>query len=59
MEGGAAAAGWTGYPPLGAIAGMGQTMWILVVIVLGSSSIMGAIDYIATVLRLRAPGMTM
>ncbi len=34
-------------------------MWTLGVIVLDSSSIMGAIDYIATVLRLRAPGMTM
>lgn len=57
VEGGAAAAGWTSYPPLSALAGMGQTLWIIGVMVLGFSSIMGSINYITTVFKLRAPGM--
>lgn len=57
VEGGAAAAGWTSYPPLSALAGTGQTLWIIGVIVLSISSIMGAVNYITTVLKLRAPGM--
>ncbi|MCH2267175.1 MAG: cbb3-type cytochrome c oxidase subunit I, partial [SAR324 cluster bacterium] len=57
VEGGAAAAGWTSYPPLSALAGMGQTLWIIGVMILGFSSIMGSINYITTVFKLRAPGM--
>ena len=58
VEGGAAAAGWTSYPPLSALAGMGQTLWIIGVMILGFSSIMGSINYITTVFKLRAPGMS-
>jgi len=61
LEGGAAASGWTAYPPLSALKetmGIGQTMWVAGVIVLGFSSIFGAVNYIATILNLRAPGMT-
>ncbi len=57
LEGGAAAAGWTSYAPLSAILGPGQTCWIVSVIILGCSSIMGALNYITTVINLRAPGM--
>ncbi|MBI1953840.1 MAG: cytochrome c oxidase subunit I [Candidatus Omnitrophica bacterium] len=60
-EGGAAAAGWTAYPPLSgtqATMGAGQTFWAAGVIVLGFSSILGAINYIATIVNHRAPGMT-
>ncbi len=60
VEGGAAASGWTAYPPLsGTAAGMGQTLWVLGVLMVGWSSIMGAVNYITTILRLRAPGMHM
>lgn len=59
VEGGAAATGWTAYPPLSALAGTGQTLWIAGVIVLGVSGIMGAVNYITTVFKMRAPGMTM
>jgi len=57
---GAAATGWTAYPPLSALeGGMGQTLWVVGVILVGWSSIMGAVNYITTILRLRAPGMTL
>ena len=57
LEGGAAASGWTAYAPLSTILGPGQVCWIVGVIVLGTSSIMGAINYVTTVINLRAPGM--
>jgi cytochrome c oxidase subunit 1 len=57
---GDAAAGWTGYPPLSAIEpGMGQTLWVVGVILVGWSSIMGAVNYLTTIIKMRAPGMTM
>jgi cytochrome c oxidase subunit 1 len=62
-EGGAAAAGWTGYAPLSTVPNYtgvywGQNMWAISLIVLGVSSLMGAINYITTVINMRAPGMT-
>lgn len=59
LEGGAAAAGWTGYPPLSAIASTGQTLWVVGLFTAGFSSIVGAVNYITTVLNMRAPGMKM
>jgi cytochrome c oxidase subunit 1 len=59
---GAAAAGWTGYPPLSTNVGMpgtGITLWAVALLLVGVSSTMGAINFIATILTLRAPGMTM
>ncbi|MBI4358085.1 MAG: cbb3-type cytochrome c oxidase subunit I [Candidatus Omnitrophica bacterium] len=57
LQGGAAASGWTAYPPLSAIEPIGQTFWIIGVLLVGSSSIMGAINYLTTILNMRAPGM--
>ncbi|MDA9189450.1 cbb3-type cytochrome c oxidase subunit I [bacterium] len=57
---GAAAGGWTSYPTLSTLIGSpgtGQTLWSLALFVLGVSSTMGAINYITTVITLRAPGM--
>jgi cytochrome c oxidase subunit 1 len=57
---GAAAGGWTSYPTLSTLIGspgVGQTMWTLALFVLGVSSTMGAVNYIATIITLRAPGM--
>ena len=59
MPGGAAAAGWTLYPPLSIQAGMGMDLTIFAVHILGMSSIMGSINIITTILNLRAPGMTL
>ncbi len=65
VEGGAAAAGWTAYPPLSALkalipgSGWGQTLWLLGMAVFILSSLMGSLNYITTVLNLRAKGMTM
>lgn len=58
VEGGAAASGWTAYPPLSLNHnGPGQDMWVLAVHMAGLSSILGAINVIVTVANMRAPGM--
>ncbi len=60
---GPSASGWTAYPPLstpvGGIPGLGQIAWCLSLILMGIAVIMGAINYVTTVIRMRAPGMTM
>ncbi len=58
LQGGAAAAGWTAYAPLSTTLGPGQVCWIVAIIVLGTSSIMGAVNYVTTIINLRAPGMS-
>ncbi|MGZ5296209.1 MAG: cbb3-type cytochrome c oxidase subunit I, partial [Actinomycetota bacterium] len=57
-KGGAAAAGWTGYPPLSEQLGTGQDLWLAGLIIVGTASILGGINFIVTILRMRAPGMT-
>ncbi len=64
VEGGHAAAGWTSYAPLSAVpqySGVywGQNLWCISLFVLGVSSMMGAINYITTIINMRAPGMTL
>jgi cytochrome c oxidase subunit I len=49
--------GWTGYPPLASRGPMGIQMFFLAVFVVGWSSILGALNLIATTIRMRAPGM--
>ena len=58
QSGAFASAGWTSYPPLSTIAGYGQTLWCVSVIIVGTSSIMGAVNYVTTIIKMRAPGMT-
>lgn len=57
---GAAAGGWTSYPTLSTLIGSpghGQTLWLVSLFLFGVSSTMGAVNYITTVITLRAPGM--
>jgi len=63
VVGGAANAGWTGYPPLSineVYSGVktGQQLWAISLVILGFSSLMGAVNYITTIINMRAPGMT-
>ncbi|WP_220495599.1 cytochrome c oxidase subunit I [Oceanospirillum sediminis] len=60
MEGGGPNFGWTFYAPLSTTyAPPSVTFFIFSVHMMGISSIMGAINVIATILNMRAPGMTM
>ncbi len=65
VEGGAAAAGWTAYPPLSALpeavpgSGLGQTLWLLAMALFIVSFTMGGLNYIVTILNCRAAGMSL
>jgi cytochrome c oxidase subunit 1 len=62
VEGGSASAGWTEYAPLTTktfMPGKGTDLWILGVQILGISSVGGAINFLVTVMTMRAPGMTL
>jgi cytochrome c oxidase subunit 1 len=51
--------GWTAYPPLSAIAPLGMQLYFVAVFFMGFSSILGALNLIATILTQRAPGMSL
>ncbi|CAN5197123.1 cbb3-type cytochrome c oxidase subunit I [soil metagenome] len=65
---GAAQTGWTMYSPLATTTNMkdsfwltlhtGQTLWLFAMVLLISSSLLGAVNFITTIINLRAPGMT-
>jgi cytochrome c oxidase subunit 1 len=63
VPGGPAQAGWWSYPPVslqnptGNLI-TGQVLWVLAVAISGVSSIMGAVNFVTTIFRMRAPGMT-
>jgi cytochrome c oxidase subunit 1 len=62
VQGGAAQGGWTMYPPLSLreyAGGPGTDMWVLGVHLAGLSSITGAINFIVTIMNMRAPGMSL
>ena len=59
IPGGPAQAGWTSYSPLATIIPTdGQTYWIIGMVMLITSSLLGAVNFLATIIQLRAPGMT-
>jgi cytochrome c oxidase subunit 1 len=58
LEGGAAQSGWTSYAPLSDIAPSGQTAWLIGMIFLITSSLLGSINFIATTIQLRAKGLS-
>lgn len=63
VPGGPSQSGWWAYPPVslqnptGNLIN-GQVLWILAVAISGVSSIMGAVNFVTTIVRMRAPGMT-
>ncbi len=65
VEGGPASSGWTVYPPLSALpqaipgSGTGMTLWLISMIFFIASSLMGGLNYVATILNLRTRGMRM
>ena len=65
VQGGPASAGWTIYPPLSALpkaipgSGTGMTLWLVSMIMFIVSSLLGGINYVATVVNMRTKGMKM
>ncbi len=58
LPGGAANSGWTSYAPLSVIATTGQTFWLIGMVFLITSSLLGSINFIVTIIQLRAHGLT-
>ena len=73
VDGGAAGSGWTSYPTLASAvlgpgegfnspsspaSGLGQVLWLVSLTFVGISSMMGSVNYITTIINMRAPGMT-
>ncbi|TMB56637.1 MAG: cytochrome c oxidase subunit I [Chloroflexi bacterium] len=62
LFGGAAAEGWTLYTPLSAgtySKGVGTDLWLVGLLLVGTASILGSINFVATIFKMRAPGMTL
>ncbi|MBI2181927.1 MAG: cbb3-type cytochrome c oxidase subunit I [Deltaproteobacteria bacterium] len=63
VPGGAAAAGWTGYPPLSAKmeytgVGWGMNLWLLALALEFASFLLGGVNFLTTAMNMRAPGLT-
>jgi cytochrome c oxidase subunit 1 len=62
VEGGAAQAGWTSYPPLSGHPAFtpywGQVFWLVGMIFLITSSLLGSVNFIVTIVQLRADGLS-
>ncbi|MEG3439715.1 cytochrome c oxidase subunit I [Pannus brasiliensis CCIBt3594] len=58
LPNGPARAGWWSYPPVSFHPVSGELFWIVSVLIIGISSIMGAVNFVTTIVWLRAPGMT-
>ena len=61
VAGGPAASAWTAYPPLSTkyLQGTGMDLWIIGLAVVGVAGILGAVNLVTTIFRMRMPGMTM
>ena len=58
MPQGTASSGWTMYAPLSIIAETGETIWLFGMVFLITSSLLGSVNFIATVIQLRTKGLT-
>ena len=60
-----AGGGWTSYPPLSSVLSaapgsvMAQTWWLTGVTLVGIASMLGSVNYLTTIIQMRAPGLTM
>src|SRR5256714_5373250 len=65
VSGGAPIAGWTNYATLSALPsagpglGLGEDLWLVSIALFCGASLMGALNFITTILDLRAKGMTL
>jgi cytochrome c oxidase subunit 1 len=64
LLGGPADGGWTQYAPLSEGIGaqgnnLGVDLWIVALLLVGASSILGSVNFLTTIFNMRAPGMTM
>jgi cytochrome c oxidase subunit I len=60
---GSAQAGWWSYPPISTqvpqgVGINGESLWLISIFLIGISSLLGAVNFISTIVWLRAPGMT-
>uniref|UniRef100_E6Q2Y5 cytochrome-c oxidase n=1 Tax=mine drainage metagenome TaxID=410659 RepID=E6Q2Y5_9ZZZZ len=56
---GAPVAGWTEYPPMSLQGEAGTSMWCAAIFLVGISSTLTGMNFMVTILKLRAPGMTL
>lgn len=55
---GGAQAGWTAYPPLSIItAPIAQSIWIAAIALVGTSSVLGSLNFVITIWKLKVPSM--
>ncbi|MDJ0621148.1 MAG: cytochrome c oxidase subunit I [Calothrix sp. MO_192.B10] len=55
---GGSQSGWTAYPPLSLVtAPTAQTMWILAIVLVGTSSILGSLNFVVTIWKMKVPSM--
>lgn len=65
VQTGPASGGWTSYPPLSALGGasegskIGMDLWLIAMALFVVSSLLGGLNYIATILNMRTKGMSM
>ncbi len=66
VPGGGPISGWTAYPPLSGLGeatgpgeGWGQNLWLISIVIFCGASLMGALNFIATTIDLRAPGLSL
>src|SRR5215472_5992942 len=66
VPGGPAGNGWTSYAPLSAVpqaapvgGGLGQTLWLIAILILMTSSLFGSLNFLTTIINMRAPGMSL
>ena len=55
---GAPDAGWTEYPPISVQGPPGTTLWCVAIFLIGISSTMTGLNFMVTIIKMRAPGMT-
>src|SRR5207302_6322594 len=65
VPGGPAGNGWTSYAPLSAVpaaspgSGLGQTLWVVAIFILMTSSLFGSLNFLTTIINMRAPGLSL